>query len=101
MSEQIRQKAKNLVGSRGSAELVTMLADVDRRCDAAKTVDERSALSVVRVWICDELESRHPEVNDVLDAWVEGTPDGRTYFEVLSKAVMTLLSNNVKQTVNQ
>jgi hypothetical protein len=97
MSEQIRQRAKTLVGSRTSANLVIMLGQVNDQANKTDSVEQRSALSVVRVWICDELEKRHPEVSDVLDAWIEGEPDGRDYFTVLAQAVTNLLSQNAGQ----
>ena len=97
MSEQIRQRAKTLVGSRTSADLVIMLGQVNDQANKTDSIEQRSALSVVRVWICDELEKRHPEVTDVLDDWIEGKPDGRDYFDVLGQAVTDLLSKNTEQ----
>jgi len=97
MTEHIRQRAKTLVGSRTSADLVIMLGQVNDQANKTQSIEQRSALSVVRVWICDELEKRHSEVSDVLDAWVEGEPDGRDYFTVLAEAVTNLLSQNAGQ----
>lgn len=97
MSEQIRQRAKSLVGSRSSEDLVIMLGQVNDQANKTDSVEHRSALSVVRVWICDELEKRHPEVTDVLDDWIEAKPDGRDYFTVLGQAVIDLLSKDAGQ----
>jgi hypothetical protein len=74
-----------------------MLGQVNDQANKTDSIEQRSALSVVRVWICDELEKRHPEASDVLDAWIEGEPDGQDYFGVLGKAVTDLLSKNAGQ----
>lgn len=48
--------------------------------------DERLAFA----WTCSELESRFPDVNPAIDAWLDGGEDGRTYGEVLVAALRDL-----------
>lgn len=77
------QRAKALMSGLASRQLVNALLLLEHK--AVRSEEEK----LTRAWLCGELETRYPQVNVALDAWIEddGPMGELSYGEVLIAAL--------------
>lgn len=82
MATTAREKLDAKIAAKSTPVLVTSLRTLEA---GAKDEAER----LVTALICDELERRHPDATDAIDAWLEACDpaDTRTYGLVLIDAL--------------
>lgn len=91
----VKNQVKDLLKNKSNKLLLESLQMLDQavqnESDKSKAADYR----VARAWVCDELESRLPEINKAIEDWVLSIhDDGRSYFDVVAEVVSESLSKS-------